>query len=767
MQIALSLTINLTTKKGFFTDITDYAGSNVNVALLNATGSVVYSEQGTILGTLPINLGGAPYTRVSPDFDLVLDANGEVANISYSAVYTVSYDFTTITESVAPNEIFIGNGTFGSSYQGFPAGTTIIIQSIAPSPGKIVSTAVDDSNILLLTPTTSVGNVSQASRNVSAVLPSSNFAWTYAGCNLVESKSSLVADCDYGDFGTFTVSNETNVTGITINDLTAEISYPGWTNQPLITVTSLPYTNNTLATGTYSVTLTQDIEKDMGGDLIVNYTSESVQEFKVSCIGSLCGINDCIENLRKAHEQELLANKISKYQVYVDNILMYYMEAQNYRACGEMDKYRLEIDKIEQRLDASGCDCGCCDENQYKWVQNTSATAINILAAIEQLQDDVSAAENNITIIQGDVSELQIDLNTVETTAVFTANNGITKSGTNVELGGTLTKNTTINTSTFDFIVSSAPTGDFIINKTAASATAQTTLLTLKETYPTPFQAGSGIVIDFVSDAGAFNYAKIFAKNVNSGNDAAFSFCVAMDGNPADTNTPAFEIYSDPADLYYKIRANDYGDGNIVDNSVSYLLGVQSNGVIIEVEKSTLGTVTAADNGLSLSGATVKLGGPLTAATTITTSSLNTLAIAGLQSGTAASFVAIDGSNKLITTAPISAPKVISYRITQSGISNPSVTATLANDLGVNVTFTYGSVGIYNMDLPSGQAWGKTVVTLTNYGDPSAWGKPVITQSVVYGSLGTNTGGRIYTTDINGVGFNGLLNAIIKFEFYS
>ena len=71
------------------------------------------------------------------------------------------------------------------------------------------------------------------------------------------------------------------------------------------------------------------------------------------------------------------------------------------------------------------------------------------------------------------------------------------------------------------------------------------------------------------------------------------------------------------------------------------------------------------------------------------------------------------------------------------------------------------------MDLPSGQAWGKTVVTLTNYGDPSAWGKPVITQSVAYGALNTNTGGRIYTTDINGVGFNGLLNAIIKFEFYS
>ena len=766
MQIALSLTINLTTKKGFFTDITDYAGSNVNVALLNATGSVDYSEQGTLLGTLPINLGGAPSTRVSPEFDLVLDANGEVANISYSAVYTVSYNFTTLTEGAAPDEIFIGSGTFGSSYQGFPAGTTIVIPSISPSPGKIVSTSVDDSNILLLTTTTSVSNVSLASRAVNATLPSSNFAWTYAGCNLVESKSSLVADCDYGDFGTFTVSNETNVTGVTINDLTAEISYPGWTNQALITVTSLPYTNNTLATGTYSVTLTQEIEKDMGGDLIVNYTSESVQEFKVSCIGSLCGINDCIENLRKAHEQELLANKISKYQVYVDNILMYYMEAQNYRACGEMDKYRLEIDKIEQQLDASGCDCGCCDEDQYKWVQNTSADAINILAAITQLQEDVDAVENDITIIQGDVSELQIDLNTVETTAVFTANNGITKSGTNVELGGTLTKNTTINTSTFDFIVSSAPTGDFIINKTATSATAQTTVLTLKETYSAPFQSGSGINIDFVSDAGGFNYAKIFAKYLDAGNNTAFSFCVANDGDPADTSFPAFEIYTDPVDLLYKIKANNYGDGNIVDNTVSYLLGVKTDGNIVEVAKSTLGTVTAANNGLTLSGTTAKLGGALNQATTITVSNTNTLTLSGILSvtGTYNKTLVVDSAGKIFAATPSPEVRVNAYIVRQTGTSAPTIDETLKEDVP-SVTFTYANLGYYGIQLPSSIPFGKTVVTITSYGDPS--GKAAITQSVEYPANLATSLGKLYTADVNGLLANGLLNAIIKFEFYS
>ena len=754
MQIALSLTINLTTKKGFFTDITDYAGSNVDVALLNATGSVVYSEQGTILGTLPISLGGAPSTRVSPDFDLVLDANGEVANISYSAVYTVSYNFNANSNSVAPNQIFITGSTWGEYYEGFPAGTIITIPSIAPS-GKTITSAINNDQDLEITISTSVTTIGSQQRNVAAVLPSSNFAWTYAGCNLVESKSSLVADCDYGDFGTFTISNETNVTGITINDLTAEISYPGWTNQPLITVTSLPYTNNTLATGTYSVTLTQDIEKDMGGDLIVNYTSESVQEFKVSCIGSLCGINDCIENLRKAHEQELLANKISKYQVYVDNILMYYMEAQNYRACGEMDKYRLEIDKIEQQLDASGCDCGCCDENQYKWVQNTSATAINILAAIEQLQDDVDTIENNITIIQGDVSELQIDLNTVETTAVFTADNGITKTGTNVELGGSLIKNTTINTNTFDFIVSSASAGDFVISKTAVSDTAETTLLTLKETYNSQFQADSGIVIDFVSNSNnSLNFAKIFAKYLDEENNAGFSFCLANDNDPATTSSPAFEIYTDPSNLDYRIKANSYGGGSITGTPTK-MLAVDSSGLIIEETVS---------NGLTLSGADLKLGGALTGATTITVTNANTLTLSGIASvtGTPDKLLAVTSTGKIVPTSATNADKIYVAQVSQTGTSNPTAVE-VVNTLGVTPTFSYGgSAGLSTMTI-TGTDFNKACVTFTP-GYVSAKPYGVV---VTYAISSADTI-RIYTHNpASGLENDLLKDAIIKVEFYS
>jgi hypothetical protein len=43
---------------------------------------------------------------------------------------------------------------------------------------------------------------------------------------------------------------------------------------------------------------------------------------------------------------------------------------------------------------------------------------------------------------------------------------------------------------------------------------------------------------------------------------------------------------------------------------------------------------TTASNGLTLTGKDARLGGPLTAATTITTSVTNTLALAGIQSGT-------------------------------------------------------------------------------------------------------------------------------------
>jgi hypothetical protein len=169
----------------------------------------------------------------------------------------------------------------------------------------------------------------------------------------------------------------------------ATINYPSWTASqvgfiPQIPNAPLPYTNNVLATGTYSVVMNQIISQIQNDGLIINYSANAINEFVVTCVGSLCGLNSCIENLRRAHVAELSRNRISKYQPFVDSILMYYTEAQTYRSCGEIDAYGAALANIQLQLDASGCDCGCCDEDSYRWISiNSSATIESLIEAIQ------------------------------------------------------------------------------------------------------------------------------------------------------------------------------------------------------------------------------------------------------------------------------------------------------------------------------------------------------------------------------------------------
>lgn len=742
MQSTLSLTLDLTTKKGFFTDITDYAAINVDVANLGATGSVQVYFQGTLVDTLPINLGGVPSTWVSTLFDLELDVNGEVANGSYSAVYSVGYNFTTSCQISATNTIKVL--TYGDNVLGFPAGAGITISGAPSVTSTIVSatdSVTDSLDIVIASSSLTPGLPINKTITV-AGFETGNFSWVYAGCNMVESKVSLVADCDYGDFGTFTVSNETNLEGVTLESLTVDINYPSWTNEATITETALPFTQNNLATGTYSVELTQQIEKVQNDGLIINYEATCIQEFKVTCSGSLCGLNECIENLRKAHEAELLKNKVSKYQVYVDNILVYYMEAQNYKACGEMDKYRAEIAKIEAQLDASGCDCGCCDEDQYKWVQNTSANAINIIASIEQLQDDVDVIENDITVIEGDVSALQVDVTNLQTNAVLTADNGLTKTANNVALGGTLTQDTSIiATSAYQFIVSASENNG----------------------WPIPFyindggSGNSGVFMMYTKTGyGGLATTGAYYNNI-AGNDYSYNIYVTpceSGGVDPEEETPQFKVYGDSATQKGKIQITRYGQGNITGTPTK-MLAVDSSGVVIEETIS---------NGLTLSGTTLKLGGALTNATTITVNNTNTLTLSGIASvtGTADKLLAVTNAGKIVTTSATNADKIYVAKISQTSTADPVATE-IVNTLGVTPTFLYGGLtGMSSMTI-TGVNFNKACVTFTpGYIDTKSYGV------VITYAISAPDTIRIYTHNpALGLENDLLKNALIKVEFYS
>ncbi|MGI0108261.1 hypothetical protein ACQ93I_16780, partial [Salinimicrobium sp. WS361] len=70
------------------------------------------------------------------------------------------------------------------------------------------------------------------------------------------------------------------------------------------------------------------------------------------------------------------------------------------------------------------------------------------------------------------------------------------------------------------------------------------------------------------------------------------------------------------------------------DTSTDKVVVVDADGVLKSVDGASLGSSTTAGNGLSISGSNIQLGGALTQTTEITTTATETLAVAGLQTGT-------------------------------------------------------------------------------------------------------------------------------------
>jgi len=393
--------------RGIVTDSTNYSGAGglgINLQLAQAKGLGIITFNGDVIVNLMDPLdpamtmidlqdwGTSPFAGDTPfyAFSLPLDANGNVAN----GVYTLQYSLR-LNTSATPFDIVT-----------IPTATSIVVDGATPwlvdflEPGDqitlftgapaqtgvvVASAELADPNILINTSTNilspSYGQIQFDITNLqfSGVFP-------YAGCTQVNADVSFVYDCEVGDSGTWAVANTTPLaSNEVVASLNCTINYPSWAAlSPIfpgnVVVTSLPYppagVETPLATGTYTVSLTQQIQQTQTSGLIVLYSRSVNKEFQVTCAGSLCGLVPCIENLRAAHQAELTRNKISKYQVFVDNVLMYYIEAMNYRSCGELDKYRAAVACIQTQLDASGCECACCDNETYYWVSNNSANSV-------------------------------------------------------------------------------------------------------------------------------------------------------------------------------------------------------------------------------------------------------------------------------------------------------------------------------------------------------------------------------------------------------
>jgi hypothetical protein len=236
------------------------------------------------------------------------------------------------------------------------------------------------------------------------------------------------------------------------------------------------------------------------------------------------------------------------------------------------------------------------------------------------------------------------------TSVIINAKNGITKSGDTVKLGGALTETTTIVTSATQFLqltgLQSGSRADSVVMINNATG-----------------QLKKMSVADLVSSYAANGLSKT-GDSIELGGTLYKATTIATDG----TKT---------------LSITGLTSGNTNDSVVV----VTASGVLKRID---LRGAVPASNGLTKDGDTVQLGGTLNEPTTITTTAANTLAVAGLQSGSVAtdSIVVADNTSGALK-------RVSSSTLLQSGEQSFTATAGLATYTVTNMPAVVTRVWVY------------------------------------------------------------------------
>lgn len=430
MESTINIEVNVVTNMFRVVDSTDYAAQGVSLAALAAkglgtvrfNGDIVYQK--LLVGDPLVNLATGATT--SAWVACPLDSNGNAAYGTYTCDYSVR---TTLVNEDVFSVTAGSGGTGGFTLENldmrevFVVGDTFTISSSLAGNNGVktitsISFASGDTTLFV-------------SGNVNAeVVVSSNFSYNltretdtasavYAGCTQVTPTFSFTSECDYGLFGRLSVLDTTNANGQTVVSRLLTLMYPSWTDTANVTSDEGGIVLGALATGTWTVSNVYEFSQTTG-DLIVTYTASVEEERRVTCSGSLCGLLPCIQNLLQVHSASVKTG-FSPYQYYVDAITLNYIQALEYKKCGNYDEYQAKVAAIDALLDESGCECSCCDDDVLIWVTNASAGDITLQDQIDALDVRVTANEvsidalaseqdvqaSAITVIQGDITDLQ------------------------------------------------------------------------------------------------------------------------------------------------------------------------------------------------------------------------------------------------------------------------------------------------------------------------------------------------------------------------
>ena len=738
--------------RGIVTDSTDYAGLGINLLTTEAKGLGVITFNGDIIvdkntivdpiidlenwGTL--NPGQTPVFY----FPLELDLNGNVANGVYTFEYSLRLNSNIAFISITLPSTALTDGTpyanffeVGNELTMVPSDDVVTIVAVGPEVGGEYTLTLS-------------GLQNDVDGDATFDLTNLQFSgvFTYSGCTQTTADVSFTYDCEVGDSGSWAVANTTTLaSNEVISTLNCTVSYPSWTAltptfNPQVVLTSLPYpsapnTPTPLATGTYTVSLTQQILQTQTDGLILQYSTSTIQEFVVSCSGSLCGLTPCIESLRVAHANELHRNRISKYQVFVDNVLLYYAEAQNYRACGDTANYRATLELIKQNLDSSGCECACCDDNVYYWVSNNSGVSVidSLVQSFQfRLYDGIPGDTEDVTqgvqigalwqdfntgiiyrctdnteaeavweeffgpgvVAAADVTavpsanfltanNVQGQLDEVEALAVFDGINGLNKVGNDVRLGGVLDGNTVINSNNnlFEIISDNEPLsvragdGTCLLAARAQTATTGVGQNLILETTSTSGNGANGLGSSIFFTASPASSAFTFPlSTIQSFWANATTRDSKLTISTVDNGVENIGVTLNENSL---VTLNAYGSGTFAGLvPAAYDLSVDSSGQIIEVPP-----VATFVGRTRLSGGAILLD-EYTNTTGATISISNTgvgvytiTASSGVFATNTVAFVQLQGTTGVgfVTTAVPSASTVVIRTFNVSGVADDAV----------------------------------------------------------------------------------------------
>lgn len=389
------------------TDNTNYALYGVNTVSITTKGLISMTKPGgllfvnaTNLATPPINISTSVIT--SPAYNLPL-INGQILNGDYSLTYSVNFNYSQGNNWVldaATNSIT--NYTAENMSNVLQAGDTINILNAGVNDGpKTVSsvTFVGATCTIFLVETVTDDASCGFSFDITRV---NNYSYTYSGCTLVTPIVNGVYDCQSTQFGSIEFTDSTVYGDWTVNSRILSVYYPnGLVPLPAVnpqTTTGSSITLSELATGSWTSNLYASISITQDDDLVLSQIINSTKEFTVVCVGTLCGLRECIDALYVKHMAALGCGTSSPYTKYVDGIALLYPLAKEAQACGDYDQYTNYYNAMVELLNASGVECGCdccTDSTSPQWVDNSSQEGTSIfeqlLLEISNLQAEVDA----------------------------------------------------------------------------------------------------------------------------------------------------------------------------------------------------------------------------------------------------------------------------------------------------------------------------------------------------------------------------------------